>query len=285
MKRPEVTLENYQAVFDYYDQRGPNTNFAHLGHLIMRRKFHPQVTFAAGAEQLIADRLRDRAQVILVTNHDSDVDQFNLASFVSTKSVFRPMVSNTVIMAKTELFKDDTKKGRRQRIAIDELGAFPVFRKSDVEGEEDSPERELQRKASESSIQLALNKTGGDNNRYHLAGFPEGRRTLVERKDDDGTVHPGEDHTVVRTISRGFGLVYANLLDLDDREVIVVSAGMAYGREKGERDMIHPTVYIGQPITGQVTEQTEFNELLRANMQRDLTAAYDLRDQRPPQAA
>jgi len=263
MKRPEVTLENYQAVFDYYDQRGPNTNFAHFGHFVMGRKFHPAVSFAPGAEQTIGETLAEGAQVILVTNHDSEADQFNLASFVSKRSVFGRLVSKTVIMARYGLFNEPGRKGKLQRIAIDELGSFPAFRAKDGSGDANSPERQLQKKASASTRQLGFNKTARD--RYHLAGFPEGQRTPA-----------GEDHTVVRTLSPGFGEIYANLAD---RKIMVVSAGIAYGID--ERDYTNPTVYIGDPITTRIPDATEFTGQLRTNMQRDLTMAYDLRTQRP----
>ncbi|MEI6481261.1 MAG: 1-acyl-sn-glycerol-3-phosphate acyltransferase [Candidatus Saccharibacteria bacterium] len=282
MKRPEVTMENYQAVYDYYDQRGPNTNFAHLGHFLMRKAFHPDVSFAPDAQQVIAEKLSNGAQVIIVTNHDSDVDQYNLASMVNTKGVFAPMVGKTVIMAKPQLFSMAGKAGRLQRMAIDELGSYPVFRASDGVGEKGSPQRFLQRRASDSSIQLGLNKTGRD--KYHLAGFPEGRRTLVARVDDTGFTHPGEDHTKVRTLSRGFGILYENLLDLE-REVLVVSAGMAYGHDDSYRNLKDPTVFIGQPIVEKISDPNEFTEQLRANMQRDLTMAYDIHSRRPPTPA
>lgn len=260
MKRPEVTMDNFQAVFDYYDGRGPNTIFAHFGHYVMGKAFDPEVIFAPGAEEEIGNELELSAQAFVVANHDSEADQFNLASFVSKRSVFGRLVSRTVIMARYGLFDEPGKKGHLQRIAMDELGAFPAYRAKDAKGDPQSRERQLQKKASESTLQLGLNKTARD--KYHLAGFPEGQRTPN-----------GEDHTIVRPLSRGFGEIYSNIDD--GRKLIVISAGIAYGLQ--DRDYKRPTVYIGNPITGRITDPSEFTGLLHSNMQRDLDHAYDLR--------
>lgn len=61
--RPEVSLPNYKAVYEYYRDLEPDPIIARLGHLAVSLAYWPQAVFADGAEDAIGsdiDRQRTK---------------------------------------------------------------------------------------------------------------------------------------------------------------------------------------------------------------------------------
>lgn len=258
MKKPEVSIENYPAVFEYYDQHGPSPTFARFGHFVMSKLYSPTIEVADSTQNIIQRYLSEGYLTLIVTNHDSKVDQYNLAGFVRRVPSLRPLITKTVIPAKGEVYTKPGPLGKLQRNAVDWLGSYPVIRSKDLPEDASDEERQQQKDASDLSVQLGLNKTERDG--YHLGGFPEGERTK-----EDG------DHTVVKPLRRGFSEIYMNALK--SKRLMIVTAGMFYGTNDMERRYKAPHIYIGSPIVDQLNSVQEVTETMHYNLQRDLDIA------------
>lgn len=278
MSRPEVTLENYPAVFEYYDQRRPNPNFARLGHYVMTKLYHPHITMAEHDQAELQRELSGSAQMLLVSNHTtSKEDQYNLAASVYLAPPLRPRMGYIAIMSKMSVFNGRGIGGKLQRYAVDGLGAIPVVRGKDINPNDYATQEELeeaiaeQRQNSKLSRQLGINKTLRDH--LDLAGFPEGERLLS-----------GQDPRTVRELKTGFSDIYSHLVKVT--RVVVVSVGLFNG--DGEDFPLNgkePDMVFGKPLVTDTRDLDEFNELMRGNMQRDLTAAVEQRARREKQLA
>lgn len=270
--RPEVTPENYPAVFEYYDQRGPNPMFAKLGHLAMSAVFKPHVTIKPEDQVILDSELTGSTRMMVVSNHtNSENDQYNLASSVRQIPAINDRTGFISIMGKMSLFNRPGLIGTAQRYAIDGLGGIPVARSKDVDPkdynhiEDLSSAVEEQRRNSLLSRQLGINKVVRDG--FDIAGFAEGER-----------LQEGQDPRVVRKLKTGFSQIHAELVP--DTKVVVVTVGLFNGDENIGYDTKRPDMVFGKPLITDTRDQTEFNELLKTNMQRDLTAAVEQRIQR-----
>ncbi len=260
--RPEVSIENYPEVFEYYDHRGPNKSFAKVAHFALSQIFRPHVFFGRGAEEQIDAEVRDGTQLLLVSNHTkSETDQYNLATAVQRVPTLRNRRGNFTIMGKQSLFNQPGIVGLAQRYAIDALGAYPVVRAKD--GEEISEDlAEARVEASVLSRRLGVNKAVRD--RLDVAGFPEGER-----------LQEGQHHHKVRELKSGFQQIHSELIG--NRRVAVLSVGLFIGDEDLGYDTKHADMVFGMPLITDTADPGEFNEMLHANMQRDLSHAVDIR--------
>ncbi|MCA9344045.1 1-acyl-sn-glycerol-3-phosphate acyltransferase, partial [Candidatus Saccharibacteria bacterium] len=59
MKKPEVTLRNHEAVYEYYAQYEQPKVGAYIGHKAMSLMFRPNVEYAEGAQQTARDILNN----------------------------------------------------------------------------------------------------------------------------------------------------------------------------------------------------------------------------------
>lgn len=260
--RPEVTMENYQEVFNFYDKfGGPNPGMTRFGHLLFSKIYVPQqIDIRPQDADLIDERLRAGATAFLLMNHATKHDQYNLASFVQLVPALHGMRARTSILTKYVLFNKPGAAGKAQRYAIDAMGSLPVFRAKDLNKEAGYAEKQQQRNASDSSLQLGMNKT--DRDRLNAAGYPENERLLE-----------GQDPTIVRRMSRGFGMMYENLGK--ERETIIITAAHFSGIGD-EADYKHPVIAIGPPEVRRLSTAAEFNDVVAVNLQRDLTRASGL---------
>ncbi|MCA9344215.1 hypothetical protein KC946_00070 [Candidatus Saccharibacteria bacterium] len=272
ISRPEVTPENYPAVFEYYDQRGPNPMFAKLGHLAMSTVFKPFVTMKPENEAILNSELTSSTRMMVVSNHTkSETDQYNLASSVRQIPAINARTGFISIMGKMSLFNLPGIWGTAKRYAIDGLGGIPVARAKDVDPTDYPNIDELrdaieeQRRNSVLSRQLGINKVVRDE--LDIAGFAEGER-----------LKEGQDPRVVRKLKTGFSQIHAELVPAT--KVVVVTVGLFNGDENIGYDTKRPDMVFGKPLITDTRDQTEFNELLKSNMQRDLTAAVEQRIQR-----
>lgn len=219
MSRPKVTPSNQVEVYRYYGDRDPNPRFARFGHWAVSRLLRPEIAFAQGAEDAIAEHLAADKKLVIVTNHTDTLDPFHVAAAMWQKKVFSPMITRTVIAAKPSLFRYPI--GRQ---AIDELGGFPAFRAKDVI-DADERTRAQQQGAAEGMIKTATEKI---NRGYHLTMFPEGQRGGVPL-----TVQP---------LKRGLGAIASGV---GVEHGLAVLPGGFYYDEQGRRA---PVLYFEEPI-------------------------------------
>ena len=130
MKRPEVTLPNYQAVYDWYQSYRQPRPVTKLAYAALNRRYNPNIHFAEGVHDEFSDLRRTKTPQIFVFNHlTNHSDQF-VASAVAHQIVPED-VGRTRVLAKDELFHG------AQRHFVDLMGAIPTFRKKDHVGTAD----------------------------------------------------------------------------------------------------------------------------------------------------
>ncbi len=250
MKKPEVTLRNHEAVYDYYGQYRQPKFGAYIGHKIMSLMFRPNVEYAEGAKQKIDDILaRPNGRLVVALNHLSDNDQY-VVSAMAMREPFKAMVGKTFIQAKEPLFHHPNRAIRPVlRGGVDVMGAIPAFRKKDVLREEDV---DLRKQATDRMLRTSIYKM---NNGQHMAIFPEGTRNH-EQPDVVQELKPG--------ICAVLGGVASNLL------VGVVPIGFTY-----EGDKRHPRMWVEEPMSFRDYDDQGFLTELRTRLQYSVDRAYE----------
>jgi 1-acyl-sn-glycerol-3-phosphate acyltransferase len=227
MKRPPVTLENYQAVYDFYGQYQPNRLLNRLGSAAMHAITRPRVHISEPVSERITELLQRNASLVLAANHQNLVDPLVIVGTARSTPALQPIQGKTVVWAQHGLFKHGL-----IRRGIDIMGSVPVFRKKD------HPDDPL---FDAGQALLAAARQQLDAHR-HLAIFPEGARNKV-------------DPTKLQDIGSGIGHIVTGLHE--QTEVAVIPLGITYGLEVPEGSAYHHLGYyrhadvaIGEPITG-----------------------------------
>jgi len=122
MGNPEVSLDNYEAVYEYYRSHQQNRFVAKLAYAALALKYRPRVRYAPGAEAALKTLLERKTQLVVAVNHLTESDQFTLAA-TAWRTPLRRVIGRTRVLAKDELFVDPS-----QRKKIDMMGSIPVFR-------------------------------------------------------------------------------------------------------------------------------------------------------------
>lgn len=222
MKKPEVTLENYEQVYDYYlDYDQPKLG-AKLGHGAMALFFKPHVEYAPDAEQLVGHYLESPdIRGVVAFNHLSDKDQYVLSAMAHREPVFKSLIGNTFVQSKEPLFHHPNKFIRPfLRRGVDIMGAVPAFRKKDV----DKSKTELRRMATARLLDISVRKLRSGKN---MAVFPEGTRNDI-------------DPEVVQPLRTGIATVVGSVSLTN--EVGIIPVGFTY-----EHDKRRPDIYIESP--------------------------------------
>jgi len=241
MSRPEVSLQNQDACYEFYEHHEQNQMFARFGHFVLSKMYRPIVTYDqdGAAEEAIREEFEENRRIALAPNHLTDADQYVLISLVRREKVLRPFIGNSFMPAKASLFtRSPSKGGLVLRWALDELGAIPVIRQEDIrrQGIEMTPEiEELHRKAmlQADEVQVARLISG-----KHIGDFSEGTRNR-------------KDHTQVQPLKKGFA--HTALKAAKNVGVSIVPMGMYYG-EPDDYDMLvvpnkhTPHIHIGMPF-------------------------------------
>lgn len=122
MEPPEVRLENYEAVYDYYLAHKQNVLKAKLSYAILGFKYRPRITYRAGAKKALQDLVRSDTRIILAINHLSTTDPYTVAA-MAARSPIRPTIGHSRVLAKDELFLDEERRAK-----VEMMGGLPVFR-------------------------------------------------------------------------------------------------------------------------------------------------------------
>ncbi len=248
MKRPEVVLENCEAVYDYYQDREPNENVAKFLHGVFGKIYRPDVTYDFGAPTVIEDHFADDKKVLMVANHITAADQFVLASIAKREECLNPLIAQTYIPGKAPIFRVPP-----IRPFLDNFVALPTFRKKDV-ANSDLPievRTDLQQTATDRLLGICIDKANQD---YNIAIFPQGTRDKAAR------------------VRSGIGKIATSIERPNN--FLILPVGISYD---GSRIDLRPAVHIGTPFSlapspDQVTEDVT-RELLRCTAVTDARVA------------
>lgn len=233
MRRPKVTLENQEAVYDYYEKRKPVPANARFLHKLFGMLYRSHVSFADGAQEKIDSHFSQGGRFLLVANHKSASDQFVLASLAEREPVLHPLRANTVIPGKAPIFRVGI-----IRPFIDNFVALPTFRGKDVAKSPLSSEKAqlLRAQATKRLIEICIAHADEGMN---IAIFPHGTRK------------PGNG------VRSGIGQIACGVENPDN--LLILPVGIDYDNT---RTGLAPNVFVGTPFglpgtPDEVTTQVE----------------------------
>lgn len=245
MDRPEVTLANSEAVYDYYRAHQQNRFLAKAAYALLSAKYRPRVRYADGAERALRDVLRSDAVLVVATNHLSKSDQYTLAA-TAWRTPLRRAIGHTRVLAKDEVFEQP-----RQRREVDVMGGIPVFR---------SKNHGL-RAVAEAGRQMmdvaAERLCRGDN----LAIFPEGTCNY-------------DDPAVVQHVNSGIGHIVSRATK-GGASIALLSIGVSYGPNptEGPPNVKSASVFIPEPVFDLPRKPIEISRLVHTDLQKAVDAA------------
>lgn len=119
-----VNLNNYQAVYDWYESYRQPRQVTKLAYRALNTYYRPEVHYDKGVEDEFYDfRTNDVPQIFVLNHLTNHSDQF-VASAIAHQMTPED-VGRTRVLAKDELFHG------AQRHFVDMMGAIPTFRKKD----------------------------------------------------------------------------------------------------------------------------------------------------------
>lgn len=252
MKRPEVTLNNYQAVYDWYQQYRQPRPITKLAYAALDLYYKPDLYFAEGARDEFDQFRSDSTSQIFVFNHLTNKhDQF-VASAVAHLMIPED-VGRTRVLAKDELFR-----GAQGRF-VNLMGAVPTFRKKDhaaktivgtlpesAELTQDMIDQMLTQQAqtvdhaNDAMFAAVGNMVAAGNN---LAVFGEGTHNKV-------------DPTVLQKLRPGFARIALHAYNLG-ANVAITPIGMSFGQSLDSLDPRKAAVVIAPSIRVESTDTIE----------------------------
>ncbi len=235
MRRPNVTVENHEHVYEWYRHNGQKPWFAKLGHRVVAGIHKPQLSADPSAGRLINSLLATQTRLVLVGNHIDFRDVTVLPAAMWAYKPLKPVVGNGRIVAKEETFNGEVmneivgpevhplvKKvgGKAVRVICDSLGQIPALRKSSNQDADSELIKDAHRN-------LAATEGYFLGRGIHIAKFGEGARNK-EQPETVQAIKPGVRYGL-EAVSEGV-------------HVAVVPVGIWYPSEG------HVRVHVGEPI-------------------------------------
>lgn len=259
MRRPAVRIDDFEAVYDYYERHRQSRLFARSMHALFARVYRADITCEPGVEDAISRALADGARLVISPNHTTADDQYVVVSVVQQLRALRPLRGTTFIPSEPSLFTRSGVGGTLLRRAVDGLGAVPTFRVEDLRraGVELTDEvHDLHRRsmvrASETQVAKLIDGEC-------MAGFWEGTRNR-------------SDFRVVQPLKKG--IAHTAIAASKEVPVLVLPMGIYYGGEPEDyrRPALpgrhKPLVSLGTPIPVLTTSADELIARLHPAMQR-----------------
>ncbi|NNH74442.1 1-acyl-sn-glycerol-3-phosphate acyltransferase [Nocardia uniformis] len=248
MERPEVVLENSDAVYEFYRDHQQNRWQARGAYALLARRYRARVAYAPAARERLRELVSQRRPLLISINHLSQLDPYTVAA-AAWSSVLRPVIGRTRVLAKDELFLEE--KLRRR---IDMMGGIPVFRGKD------HGLRAVNAAGQQMIDVCAERLRRGDG----VAVFPEGTCNNV-------------DPTQVQSVGSGIGHIGFRAMKLGAQPVLV-SLGLSYGPrtdptvEPSKEEAKSASFYFGVPVE-LPARPAEIARLVRAELQTALDGA------------
>jgi hypothetical protein len=281
VKKPDIELANFEAVYNFSENFRPNPLIAWLGHKGMNAYAPADLGFEGSAEAEIDELFESGTRMLLSMTHSSESDQYSVISGVEESETLRRLRGHAHIPAKESVFHmgsiDKPVIGRivnpllnrTVRFGVYHMGAIPTFRRKDVFGEgnvivdQDRELLNLQTAASQRLLDLRVKLIRNGN---HEGSFDEGTRNQVNWRR-------------VQPLKRG-RVDLINSLG-EDVPIAILPIGLYYpekqvGESKIKRDYRHPAVHIGRPITERLVRVEMLETTLRPALQFNLDAAIEM---------
>ena len=259
MGRPRVSLDNADAVYEYYERHAQSRAYARLMHVLLSRVYRADITCDPGAEAAIDEGLRAGARLILSPNHTTADDQYVIVSLVQRLRALRPLRGTTFIPSEPSLFTRSGVTGKALRRAVDGLGAIPTFRLEDLRRQGVELTEEVSARHQDSIVRSSETHVTKLIEGECMAGFWEGTRNRV-------------DYRVVQPLKKG--IAHTVLAAAEEVPVLLLPVGMYYGGEPEDyrRPVLpgrhRPLVHVGTPIPVPPASADELTALLHPAMQR-----------------
>lgn len=222
MERPDVTIANYDRMYDFYETLPPSAVALTTMHALSAAAYRGQtVTFDESAHEKIGELLETDTRLLIAGNHITMFDQFPVAAAVRSEPVLQPIQRNTFIPAKPSYFHDN-----RYRFLIDKLGAIPVFRPKDAKGDA----QPLLADSTKRFIDVCAERVA---NGEHMFIFPEGTRKR-ERPE------------YIERVERGIGRIAAAASQR--APIAILPVALWYGQNPKKFDWVKPAIHFGTPI-------------------------------------
>ncbi|MFD4365930.1 lysophospholipid acyltransferase family protein [Rhodococcus sp. NPDC058521] len=243
--RPEVTLENSRAVYDYYRDHQQNRALACAAYGLLAARYRPRITYGTGAERALRDVLGSRSVLLVAANHLSEFDQYTLAA-TAWRTPLRGVIGRTRVLAKDEVF--DPPRRRRE---VDVMGGIPVFR---------SKNHGLRAVADAGRLMMEVSAerlARGDN----LAVFPEGTCNY-------------DDPPTVQHVNSGIGHI-ASRATKAGASVALLSVGIAYDPDSphGDPAVKSASVFLAEPVLELPQKPIDISRLVHADLQKAVDGA------------
>lgn len=249
MERPEVILENSDAVYDFYLEHQQNRLQAWGAYALLARRYRARVAYAPGARERLRELISQRRPLLISINHLSQLDPYTVAS-AAWNSALRPVIGRTRVLAKDELFLEP-----KQRRRIDMMGGIPVFRGKDHG-------LRAVNAAGQRMIDICAERLKrGDG----VAVFPEGTCNEV-------------DPTQVQAVGSGIGHIAFRAMKLGAKPALV-SLGLSYGPradptvEPTKEEAKSASFYFGVPVPDLPARPAEIARLVKDELQTALDGA------------
>ncbi|MFF0492099.1 lysophospholipid acyltransferase family protein [Nocardia sp. NPDC004068] len=243
MRRPEVLLENSDAVYDFYRDHQQNRAQAWAAYWLLGRRYRPRVSFAPGARKRLRELIAQGRPLLIAINHLSQLDPYTVAA-TAWRSSLRPVIGRTRVLAKDELFTDPDLRSR-----IEMMGGIPVFRGKD------HGVRAVNAAGQRMIDICAERMSRGDG----VAVFPEGTCNTV-------------DPTRLQPLGTGIGHIAFRAKKLGAAPALV-SLGLSYGprpdptAEPTKAEVRSASFYFGVPVPDLPTKPAEITRVVREELQ------------------
>lgn len=244
MKRPEVSLDNIEAVYDYYDELRANKLIARLGYRAFALAIAPRVEYDGGAEAMLDAEMDHETGLIIAPNHISLQDPYIVAG-AAAKTPLSHAIGNVMAWGKAEIFEDDGSKTYPiKRYISDNFGGMPLFRPSSYPG-------------AERSQLIRANARAYDVTANHLA---RGGTAAIFA---EGTIQRSEDKSKILPIQSGIARVAH---EVRAKGGVPRIAPMAISRGP-HGELRSPKIIMGEPQDVSDFTKKEIQEYLQENLQ------------------
>ena len=248
-ERPEITPENYSAVYDYYEEPRTSHGFNTRLFALANRLYAPDVLMSEHVREIIEDNISLGKGALLAVNHPSQHDPFVTAGAFHQLSI--EGFTEFTGFAKDELFHGI------KRPIFEKTGCVPVFRQKNHT--ELSHHEHL--KIAERLFELATHRLMQGQN---VSIMPEGTNSAPDELESLN----------YKKIKSGIVKIaqYAT-----DQHAFIVPIGIHYRTAQPRKAKLprHAVVAFGEPITSFGGWPMEIKHQIFDGMQQALTAATE----------
>lgn len=254
---PEVTIENYENVYDAYLNYEQPRLRALAYYAFLSAKYRPVIHYASGAKEEVEELLAQDRPLMIALNHPTNThDQF-IAAGVAFRTPLRPLIGRQLrVLGKSELFKGEHRK------RIDVLGGIPVDRGKDYDDTEHYDPKVYRPLLMGSGKRLVSTAAELMNRGSSIAIFPEGTHNVT-------------DQTRMQKLNTGMAYIAHEAAKLG-AEPALLHVGLSYGPDLVPEKFDHASVYVDNPVTELDTKPFLTTKVIQERMQWSLDEAHRL---------